>query len=334
MISTRVVMECPDLLGRFGGHVAHLHKLRNRHNWCATKPERDLASSRSPEEARSSRFFFDWQYDNDKGDDDEDYGDPSNSNNNNGTGIEMLHQDQETRVFERRSSSPFSIFRSLVPSRLLYKDGSNVVPQADHRNARLANDDDYEEYDDPDQNYDLSQDLPSAAPKDRRRIWSHDSATATNMDYDDDDLMELALDPELYLKLNDGRLDFNEMMRQPNFHTLYDDATRANSREAVKSLLLISVSSTAAVYLLLLTYKLAEDLYVFVAIKIVLTLLRWAWILVAVWPWRLVLWTGLGAYLLFLMVLWPSRDTLGMAFRMSMLYTLRRLRRIMMVEQP
>ncbi|KAF9149032.1 hypothetical protein BG015_009195 [Linnemannia schmuckeri] len=310
MISTRVVMECPDLLGRFGGHVTHLHKLWSRRNRCATKSKRDLASN----------------------DDDEGYGDPSNSNNNNSTAIEMLHQEQEKRDFKRRSSSPFSIFRSPVPPHLLYKDDSDVAPQADRRNTRPANDD-YEEYNNPDQDYNLSQDLPSAAPKDRR-IWSHDSATAISIDYDDDDLMDLALDLELHLKLNNGQLDFDEMMRRPDFRTLYDDTNRANFREAVKAFLIISVSSTAAVYLLLLTYKLAEDLYIFVTFEVALTLLRWAWILVAVWPWHLMLWMGLGAYHLFLMVLWPSKDTLAMAFHMSVMYTLRRLRRTMMVKQP
>ncbi|KAG9072604.1 hypothetical protein KI688_000375 [Linnemannia hyalina] len=269
------------------------------------------------------------QCDGDKANNDEGYGDLSNSTNNIGNGSDISLQNQETRVLKRRSYSSFSILRSLMPPHIRYKDGSDVVLQVDRRNAARPANDDYGEWDglEKDQGYGQSQGqglLPAVA-KDRRRK-KQDSATDTSMDYDNDDLLDLALDLELQLEFHDGCLDTDEMKRL-DFDILYENTTLSNLRGVLKSLVTVCVSSTAGVYLLLLTYKLAKDLYVFIAIQAMLILLRWTWILVAVWPWRLLLWTVLGVYHLVLMVLWPSRDTLAMAFHISVIYTLRRIRR-------
>lgn len=290
----------------------------------ATTPRRDSTLSAPPR--HSSLHHQQQQFDGDKANNDEGYGDLSNSTNNVGNGSDMLHQNQENRVFKRRSSSSFSIFRPPMPAHLRYNDGSDVVPQVDHHNTARTAKDDYGEWDGlyKDQGYDQSQDFSSAVARDRGR--SQDSATATSMDYDEDDLLDLAFDLELQLKVHDGRFDFDEM-KQPDFHSLYEVMALSNLRGALRSLIIVGVLSTAVVYLLLLTYKLAEDLYVFVVIQGVLILLRWTWILVVVWPWRLLLWTVLGAYHLVLMALWPSRDALAMAFHMSVMYTLRRIRR-------
>ncbi|KAF9146927.1 hypothetical protein BGX30_000011 [Mortierella sp. GBA39] len=267
------------------------------------------------------------QCDGDKANNDEGYGDLSNSTNNIGNGGDMLLQNQETRVLKRRSYSSFSIFRSLMPPYLRYKDGSDVVLQVDHHNAARPANDGYGEWEglNKDQCYGQSQGLSPAVVKDRRRR-KQDSATDTSMDYDDDDLLDLALDLELQLEFHDGRLDIDEMKRL-DFYILYENTTLSNLRGVLKSLVIVGVSSTAGVYLLLLTYKLAKDLNVFIAIQAMLILLRWTWILVAVWPWRLLLWTILGAYHLVLMALWPSKDTLAMVFHMSVIYTLRRIKR-------
>lgn len=267
----------------------------------ATIPRRD--STLSALLRRSSSHQQQLQCDGDKANNDEGYGDLSNSTNYVGSGSDMLHRNQENRVLKRRKSSLFSIFCSSMPPHLLYKYGSDVVPQVNHCNAARPANDEFEESDglDNDQGYDQSQGLSPTVAKDRRGR-SQDSATTTSMDYDDDDLLDLALDLELQIKFYDGRLDFDEM-KQPDFHTFYEDTTLSNLRGALESLIVVGVSSTAAVYLLLLTYKLAEDLYVFVAIQAVLTFLRWTWILVAVTPWRLLLWAVSGAYQLVLMAL-------------------------------
>ncbi|KAH7059534.1 hypothetical protein BKA57DRAFT_445110 [Linnemannia elongata] len=160
-------------------------------------------------------------------------------------------------------------------------------PQIDHSNAARSANDDYGACDglNKDQGYDQSQD---------RRRRSQDSATATPMDYDNNDLLDLDANLKPQLKLHNGRLDLDET-KHPDYYTLYKDTTLYNLRGVIRSLTVVGASSTAAVYLLLLTYKLAEDLYIFVSIKAVLTLLHLNWFVVAMWPWRLLLWTASGA---------------------------------------
>ncbi|KAK3838449.1 MAG: hypothetical protein JOS17DRAFT_730104 [Linnemannia elongata] len=193
-----------------------------------------------------------------------------------GNGSDMIHQNQENRDLKRRKSSPFSILRSPMPPHLLYKGGSDVAPQFNHRNAARPTNDKYGECDglDNDRCYDQSQGFSPAVAKDMRGR-SQDNAATASMDYDndDDDLLYLALDLELQLKFHDGCLDFDEM-KHSDLNTLYENTTLSNLRGALKSLIIVGVSSTAAVYSLLLIYKLAEDLYVFTAIKAVSTLLR------------------------------------------------------------
>ncbi|KAF9549315.1 hypothetical protein EC957_004229 [Mortierella hygrophila] len=140
--------------------------------------------------------------------------------------------------------------------------GSDMVLQVDHRNAARPANDDYGEWDglDKAQGYGQSQDLSPAVAKDRKRR-KQGSATDTSMDYDDENLLDLALDLELQLEFHDGRLDIDEMKRL-DFDILYENMTLSNLRGVLKSLVTVGVLSTAGVYFLLLTYKLAKDLYV------------------------------------------------------------------------
>ncbi|KAF9282621.1 hypothetical protein BGZ88_010934 [Linnemannia elongata] len=162
------------------------------------------------------------------------------------------HQQQEPLLPQKDSTLSALLRRSSLHQQQLQFDGdkvnhnesygdlSNSTNNIDHSNAARSANDDYGACDglNKDQGYDQSQD---------RRRRSQDSATATPMDYDNNDLLDLDANLKPQLKLHKGRLDFDET-KHPDYYTLYKDTTLYNLRGVIRSLTVVGALSTAAVY--------------------------------------------------------------------------------------
>jgi hypothetical protein len=95
----------------------------------------------------------------------------------------------------------------------------------------------------------------------------------------DDELQgRLAIELEQHVSMSESQLDL-EQMRRPVFHIIYGDITLTITQYPFKSFVLMGISSIASVYILLLTYKLAEDFYIVTAIRSGLMFVSWVWIL-------------------------------------------------------
>lgn len=271
-----------------------------------------------------------------KNDDDDDIDDDydhhcSTATAHKGARIEKMRLDQENNILKKLSTSPLSALCSSPPPQHPRKDYSRQERQVDNINTRSSyyyNDDNNDDYDD-DTKCNMSQRPSPIAEFWRRCSLGSATATNTNMAYGNGELQELAVDLEQHLNLSERPLDLDQI-RRSSFHATYYNTTLANTHDAVKSLVFIGISSTASAYLLLLTYRIAEDLYIFIIIRGVLTLMHWVWISLVVWPFRSVLTTFKAAYYLLMSTVWPDNDAVAIGIHILLLYILRLLRRAMM----